>query len=143
MATSSGSSRQPLAPERPSRVSGRSGKEAQAQPARRRRDKHHQRHRPRRSQEQEYTEEDEGEGDDDNIDEETGLSRDEAALIDARFHRAVDIIQSLPKSGPITTTYEEKLMLYSLYKQGELVFPFFPPSSRNPSHRYIVKRHCC
>lgn len=42
-----------------------------------------------------------------------------AALTDARFHRAVDIIQSLPKGGPISTTYEEKLMLYSLYKQGE------------------------
>lgn len=63
------------------------------------------------SQDEDIDEEDEDDND--------GLSREEAALIDARFHRAVDIIQSLPKSGPITTTYEEKLMLYSLYKQGE------------------------
>lgn len=26
---------------------------------------------------------------------------------------------SLPKSGPVQTSYEEKLQLYSLYKQGE------------------------
>ncbi|WWD18506.1 hypothetical protein CI109_102958 [Kwoniella shandongensis] len=38
--------------------------------------------------------------------------------IDAQFHRAVDIVQSLPKGGPIQTSYEEKLWLYSLYKQG-------------------------
>ncbi|KAL7336770.1 acyl-CoA-binding protein, partial [Rhodotorula toruloides] len=29
-----------------------------------------------------------------------------------RFERAVDIIQSLPKSGPIQTSYEQKLTLY-------------------------------
>ncbi|KAK9897004.1 ACBP-domain-containing protein [Cystobasidium minutum MCA 4210] len=132
MATSSGSSRQPLAPELASRVS-RGGKEAavttgtsqqprqrhsrrahkQAQP--------HRRHQSRRSQEQlqeESHEEGDNDDNDNDIDEDTGLSRGEAALIDARFHRAVDIIQSLPKSGPITTTYEEKLMLYSLYKQA-------------------------
>ncbi|WVQ73222.1 hypothetical protein IAR50_002788 [Cryptococcus sp. DSM 104548] len=38
--------------------------------------------------------------------------------IDNKFHRAVDIVQSLPKGGPIQTTYEEKLWLYSLYKQA-------------------------
>ena len=27
-------------------------------------------------------------------------------------------MQSLPKSGPIQTSYEEKLALYSLYKQA-------------------------
>lgn len=112
--TSSSSSRQPLPPpERPSRVSrstkeaGRSSKGRQQQIHRQHR--HHQGTSPR----DELVEADEGE------DAEDGLSREEAAaLIDARFHRAVDIIQSLPKSGPITTTYEEKLMLYSLYKQG-------------------------
>ncbi|ETW84259.1 hypothetical protein HETIRDRAFT_472785 [Heterobasidion irregulare TC 32-1] len=39
-------------------------------------------------------------------------------LIDAQFDRAVEIIQSLPKTGPIQTDYEEKLMMYSLYKQA-------------------------
>ncbi|GAA6024678.1 hypothetical protein JCM8202_000437 [Rhodotorula sphaerocarpa] len=38
--------------------------------------------------------------------------------IHARFERAVDMIQSLPKSGPIQTTYEQKLHLYSFYKQA-------------------------
>ncbi|WVO12598.1 hypothetical protein L204_100203 [Cryptococcus depauperatus] len=38
--------------------------------------------------------------------------------IDERFHTAVDIVQSLPKQGPIQTSYEEKLWLYSLYKQA-------------------------
>ena len=33
--------------------------------------------------------------------------------IEARFERAVDIIQSLPKSGPIQTSYHDKLLLYS------------------------------
>ena len=33
-------------------------------------------------------------------------------LIDAQFDRAVEIIQSLPKTGPIQTDYEEKLMMY-------------------------------
>ena len=57
-------------------------------------------------------------------------------LIDAQFDRAVQIVQSLPKTGPIQTDYEEKLEMYryddcfrlraqhfahyepSLYKQG-------------------------
>ncbi|KAK1925525.1 acyl CoA binding protein-domain-containing protein [Papiliotrema laurentii] len=38
--------------------------------------------------------------------------------IDAQFNRAVDIVQSLPKGGPVQTSYEEKLCLYSLYKQA-------------------------
>ncbi|GAA5837565.1 hypothetical protein JCM11251_002015 [Rhodosporidiobolus azoricus] len=36
----------------------------------------------------------------------------------ARFERAVDIIQSLPKSGPIQTNYDDKLSLYASYKQA-------------------------
>ncbi|RSH91109.1 hypothetical protein EHS25_010285 [Saitozyma podzolica] len=46
--------------------------------------------------------------------------------IDARFNRAVDIVQSLPKAGPVQTGYEEKLLLYSLYKQateGDISIP--------------------
>ena len=39
-------------------------------------------------------------------------------VIDALFDRTVDIVQSLPKSGPIQTSYDEKLALYSLYKQA-------------------------
>ncbi|CEH14405.1 acbp-domain-containing protein [Ceraceosorus bombacis] len=41
-----------------------------------------------------------------------------AQVIDALFERTVDIVQSLPKTGPIQTSYEEKLALYSLYKQA-------------------------
>lgn len=43
---------------------------------------------------------------------------DQDQLIDAQFHRAVDIVQSLPKTGPIQTAYEDKLEMYSLYKQA-------------------------
>jgi hypothetical protein len=32
--------------------------------------------------------------------------------IDAQFDRAVEIVQSLPKIGPIQTTYDEKLTMY-------------------------------
>ncbi|THV05447.1 ACBP-domain-containing protein [Dendrothele bispora CBS 962.96] len=38
------------------------------------------------------------------------------ALIDAQFDRAVEIVQGLPKTGPIQTDYEEKLTI--LYKQA-------------------------
>lgn len=34
------------------------------------------------------------------------------ALIDAQFDRAVEIVQSLPKTGPVQTDYEEKLTMY-------------------------------
>ncbi|KAF5393887.1 hypothetical protein D9757_000286 [Collybiopsis confluens] len=40
------------------------------------------------------------------------------ALLDAQFDRAVEIVQGLPKTGPIQTDYEEKLTMYSLYKQA-------------------------
>ncbi|KIJ70473.1 hypothetical protein HYDPIDRAFT_23575 [Hydnomerulius pinastri MD-312] len=43
---------------------------------------------------------------------------DSRQLIDAQFDRAVEIVQSLPKTGPIQTGYEEKLTMYSLYKQA-------------------------
>ncbi|KDQ64903.1 hypothetical protein JAAARDRAFT_28555 [Jaapia argillacea MUCL 33604] len=43
---------------------------------------------------------------------------DSRELIDAQFDRAVEIIQGLPKNGPIQTGYEEKLTMYSLYKQA-------------------------
>ncbi|KAL0573724.1 hypothetical protein V5O48_008243, partial [Marasmius crinis-equi] len=39
-------------------------------------------------------------------------------LIDVQFDRAVEIVQGLPKTGPIQTDYEEKLTMYSLYKQA-------------------------
>ncbi|KAH7343839.1 acyl CoA binding protein-domain-containing protein [Rhizoctonia solani] len=39
-------------------------------------------------------------------------------LVNAQFNRAVEIVQSLPKTGPIQTGYEEKLAMYSLYKQA-------------------------
>lgn len=37
---------------------------------------------------------------------------DPRELIDAQFDRAVQIVQSLPKTGPIQTGYEEKLTMY-------------------------------
>lgn len=37
---------------------------------------------------------------------------DSRQLIDAQFIRAVEIVQSLPKTGPIQTGYEEKLTMY-------------------------------
>ncbi|KAF9222054.1 ACBP-domain-containing protein [Gyrodon lividus] len=43
---------------------------------------------------------------------------DSRQLIDAQFDRAVEIVQSLPKTGLIQTGYEEKLTMYSLYKQA-------------------------
>lgn len=33
-------------------------------------------------------------------------------MIDAQFDRAVEIVQGLPKTGPIQTGYEEKLTMY-------------------------------
>ncbi|KAI0824660.1 ACBP-domain-containing protein [Trametes gibbosa] len=41
---------------------------------------------------------------------------DSRQLIDAQFDRAVEIVQSLPKTGPIQTGYEDKLDI--LYKQA-------------------------
>ncbi|KDQ07734.1 hypothetical protein BOTBODRAFT_38532 [Botryobasidium botryosum FD-172 SS1] len=43
---------------------------------------------------------------------------DAKTLADAQFDRAVEIVQGLPKTGPIQTGYEEKLAMYSLYKQA-------------------------
>ncbi|KAL4075744.1 hypothetical protein V8B97DRAFT_2002060 [Scleroderma yunnanense] len=47
---------------------------------------------------------------------------DSRQLIDAQFERAVEIVQGLPKTGPIQTGYEDKLNMYSLYKQGTWSF---------------------
>ena len=33
-------------------------------------------------------------------------------IINAQFDRAVEIVQGLPKTGPIQTDYEEKLTMY-------------------------------
>lgn len=44
-------------------------------------------------------------------------------LIDAQFEKAVSIVQSLPKTGPIQTGYEEKLAMY------RYICPLFPKSS--------------
>ncbi|GAV99466.1 ACBP-domain-containing protein [Lentinula edodes] len=46
------------------------------------------------------------------------------SLLDAQFDRAVEIVQGLPKTGPIQTDYEEKLTMYSLYKQGMFTLGF-------------------
>ncbi|KAG7089438.1 hypothetical protein E1B28_011123 [Marasmius oreades] len=36
----------------------------------------------------------------------------------AKFNKAVKIVQSLPKDGPIQPTTDEKLCFYQFYKQG-------------------------
>jgi len=127
MATSSSSSRQLPALGRAARPAAapHAGREPQHQRRSRKLDSRQRRREQERTDEEPEGHDDNEDDDDDynrgrttEEDEESLLAREEAALIDARFHRAVDIIQSLPKAGPITTTYEEKLMLYSLYKQG-------------------------
>ncbi|RCN40262.1 acyl CoA binding protein [Ancylostoma caninum] len=38
--------------------------------------------------------------------------------LDERFDAAVTIIQKLPKEGPVSTSNEQKLEFYSLFKQA-------------------------
>ncbi|KAM3727500.1 Acyl-CoA-binding protein [Dirofilaria immitis] len=38
--------------------------------------------------------------------------------IDEKFQAAVNIIQKMPKTGPLVPTNDEKLMFYSFYKQA-------------------------
>lgn len=45
---------------------------------------------------------------------------DPHSIIDAQFNRAVEIVQNLPKTGPIQTGYEDKLNMYSLFKQATM-----------------------
>ncbi|KAF8901640.1 hypothetical protein CPB84DRAFT_1815100 [Gymnopilus junonius] len=47
-------------------------------------------------------------------------------LINAQFDRAVEIVQNLPKTGPIQTDYEEKLLMYRYTTAGNVI------SSRPP-----------
>lgn len=49
---------------------------------------------------------------------------DPTELIDAQFEKAVSIVQSLPKTGPIQTGYEEKLAMY------RYVYEFFSMSRK-------------
>jgi len=42
-------------------------------------------------------------------------------LIDAQFDRAVQIVQGLPKTGPIQTDYEEKLTMYRYASQTQFL----------------------
>src|SRR6202035_144424 len=37
---------------------------------------------------------------------------DSSHIVDVQFNRAVEIVQGLPKTGPIQTGYEEKLTMY-------------------------------
>uniref|UniRef100_A0A1I7ZWB1 ACB domain-containing protein n=1 Tax=Steinernema glaseri TaxID=37863 RepID=A0A1I7ZWB1_9BILA len=37
-----------------------------------------------------------------------------------RFQAAVDIVQKLPKEGPVTTSNDQKLKFYSLFKQATI-----------------------
>ncbi|KAI6191313.1 hypothetical protein M3Y97_00215000 [Aphelenchoides bicaudatus] len=40
--------------------------------------------------------------------------------LDERFQAAVDIVQKLPKEGPVSTSNDQKLKFYSLYKQATI-----------------------
>ncbi|KAG8729369.1 hypothetical protein FRC12_021027 [Ceratobasidium sp. 428] len=39
-------------------------------------------------------------------------------MSEAKFNKAVEIVQGLPKDGPVQTSQEDKLKFYSFYKQG-------------------------
>lgn len=47
-------------------------------------------------------------------------------LIDAQFDRAVEIVQNLPKTGPVQTGYEEKLSMYRCAAISSTVPSLFP-----------------
>lgn len=40
--------------------------------------------------------------------------------LEEKFQAAVSIVQKLPKEGPITTTNEQKLKFYALFKQATI-----------------------
>ncbi|KAJ7285214.1 acyl-CoA-binding protein [Mycena rebaudengoi] len=40
-------------------------------------------------------------------------------MSEAKFNKAVEIIRTLPKDGPIRPSHTEQLFFYSYYKQGE------------------------
>ncbi|KAF8372876.1 hypothetical protein PRIPAC_79305 [Pristionchus pacificus] len=44
----------------------------------------------------------------------------ELYTLEEKFQACVDIIQTMPKQGPVPTTYVEMLTMYSLYKQATL-----------------------
>ena len=48
-------------------------------------------------------------------------------------HRGIADSRSLPKGGPVQTSYEEKLWLYSLYKQGQLL-----PGGLSRAHQTLI-----
>ncbi|KAG9124888.1 hypothetical protein FRC07_009850 [Ceratobasidium sp. 392] len=39
-------------------------------------------------------------------------------MSEAKFNKAVEIVQGLPKDGPVQTSQDDKLKFYSYYKQG-------------------------
>ncbi|GAA5845166.1 hypothetical protein JCM9279_005461 [Rhodotorula babjevae] len=56
------------------------------------------------------------------------------AWVHARFERAVDIIQSLPKSGPIQTSYDQKLELYACVLRVQAGHVHRPCRARSSKH---------
>ncbi|TKR81264.1 hypothetical protein L596_015165 [Steinernema carpocapsae] len=40
--------------------------------------------------------------------------------LEQRFQAAVDIVQKLPKEGPVSTSNDQKLKFYSLFKQATI-----------------------
>lgn len=47
------------------------------------------------------------------------LYKGRSLLLNLSYIGSIADIRSLPKGGPVQTSYEEKLWLYSLYKQGQ------------------------
>ena len=50
---------------------------------------------------------------------------DSSHIVDVQFNRAVEIVQGLPKTGPIQTGYEEKLTMYRYVEATLLSFSFY------------------
>ncbi|GMS94028.1 hypothetical protein PENTCL1PPCAC_16203, partial [Pristionchus entomophagus] len=61
----------------------------------------------------------------------------EQYTVEDKFQACVDIIQTMPKQGPVPTTYVEMLTMYSLYKQATLG----PCSTSQPGFWRIEERY--
>lgn len=79
------------------------------------------------------------------------MDMDSRQLIDAQFDRAVEIVQSLPKTGPIQTAYEDKLNMYryvsttlrvyrEIHRVPQLVQARYFPRIQPPALRRFLRR---
>ncbi|KAL6726597.1 hypothetical protein Aduo_008555 [Ancylostoma duodenale] len=61
----------------------------------------------------------------------------ESQNVDEKFLAAVEIVQNMPKDGPVTATTDEKLAFYSLYKQATVG----PCNTPQPAFWNVVDRY--